>query len=327
MSECENLDFRDPIEREIILENRRAEQQEMLEEKKKRNKTYLKGRYGKRLYYDYDKKFKVDFNDYSDDYNNIDEDDKDYDEFQDPRRQLKCIFKKDLRREKLFAYFKYLNGKKVLVRDLAWKFAVTERTIQADIKYLIENNLIERQINYTIKGKQTKNSYIVNLAKAKDLPCVDTQLNVVFLAKQDSEYYILTETKYKGRDKSYKSPTHKTIEEYKFNLPFVKVSNINKLDKRSISITNKIFNQDLSQYYKGYIFKDISQGYHIHPNRTGKYDKTFYKTKYYFTLYLLNECLNLPDGYRWIKLSIAPRRLKSKSANKCLVYIKNNLLG
>jgi len=42
MSECENLDFRDPIEREIILENRRAEQQEMLEEKKKRNETDCK---------------------------------------------------------------------------------------------------------------------------------------------------------------------------------------------------------------------------------------------------------------------------------------------
>ena len=44
MSDCENLDFRDPIEREIILENCRAEQQEILEAKKKRNKTYLKGR-------------------------------------------------------------------------------------------------------------------------------------------------------------------------------------------------------------------------------------------------------------------------------------------
>lgn len=70
MSDCENLDFRDLLEREIILENRRAEQQEMLVEKKKRNKTYLKGRYGKRLYYDYDKKFKNNYNDYSDGYNN-----------------------------------------------------------------------------------------------------------------------------------------------------------------------------------------------------------------------------------------------------------------
>lgn len=327
MSDCENLDFRDPIEREIILENRRAEQQEILEEKKKRNKTYLKGRYGKRLYYDYDKKFKNNYNDYSDGYNNIDEYDENYDEFQDLRRQLKCIFKKDLRREKLFAYFKYLKGKKVLVRDLAWKFAVTERTIQADIKYLIENNFIARQINYTNKGKQTKNSYIVNLSKVKDLPCVDTRLNVVFLAKQDNEFYILAETKYKGRDKSYKSPTHKTIDEYKFNLPFAKNKNVNKLDDKSHSISQKIFNQDLVQFYKGYIFKDISQGYLIHPNRTGKYDKTFYKTKYFFTLYMLDNCLNLPNGYRWTKLSIAPRRLKSKSANKCLMYIKNNLLG
>ena len=320
-----DLDFNDPKEREIILASRRAEQQERLQEKKKRNKTYLKGRYGKRLYYDYDKKYKDD--DYTTDYEELDEDDEEYYELKDPRRQLKCIFKKDLRREKLFAYFKYLNGKKVLVRDLAWKFAVTERTIQTDIKYLIDNNFIKRQINYTKKGKQTKNSYIVNLSKVKDLPCEDTGLKVVFLAKQNNEYYILTETEYKGRDKSYKSPSHKTIDEYEFNLPFVRIKDVNKLDNISHFIAQKLFDTDLSIFYKGYIFKDITKSCFKDVDIKGRFIKVFHKAKYYFTLYMLNECIELPNGYRWIKLSIAPRRLRSKSSNKCLMYIKKNILG
>ena len=51
-------------------------------------------------------------------------------------RPIKFAFTKNLRREKLFACLKYLNGKKVLVRDLSWKFAVTEKTIQSDLKSL-----------------------------------------------------------------------------------------------------------------------------------------------------------------------------------------------
>ena len=50
----DGLDFRDPYEREIILQQRREELAERLREKKERNKTYLKGQRGVRRYYDYD---------------------------------------------------------------------------------------------------------------------------------------------------------------------------------------------------------------------------------------------------------------------------------
>lgn len=46
--------------------------------------------------------------------------------------QVKCVYTKDLRLEKLFGYLKYLNGIEILIRDLAFHYAVTERTIQPD---------------------------------------------------------------------------------------------------------------------------------------------------------------------------------------------------
>ena len=62
--------------------------------------------------------------------------------------------------EKLWNYFKYLESKKIAVENLAIKFGVTERTIQNDVKFLIDGGYIEIQTNKTTKGKQTKNSYI-----------------------------------------------------------------------------------------------------------------------------------------------------------------------
>ncbi len=115
----EGLDFRDPYDREIILQQRREELAERLREKKQRNKTYLKGQRGVRRYYDYDIPI------YEDKVGN-------------EIRQIKCVYTRDKRRKSLFKYLKYLKGKKVLVRDLAWKYAVTERTIQSDLKYLID---------------------------------------------------------------------------------------------------------------------------------------------------------------------------------------------
>ena len=49
----DGLDFRDPYERQIILQQRQEELAEKLKEKKERNKTYLKGQRGVRRYYDY----------------------------------------------------------------------------------------------------------------------------------------------------------------------------------------------------------------------------------------------------------------------------------
>src|SRR5574344_557109 len=122
-----------------------AEKKRYFEAKKARNKTYLKGQLGKRLYYDYS-------------IVNPDDEDDDYDSYVDGDRKpkpyntvhpIKCIFTRELRREKLYKYFKYLKGRKILVRDLAWKFAVTERTIQTDIKWLIGNGFIERKLKKT----------------------------------------------------------------------------------------------------------------------------------------------------------------------------------
>lgn len=124
----DGLDFRDPYEREIILKQRQEELAEKLKEKKERNKTYLKGQRGVRRYYDYKKLESLNYEDKDEygclnDYDDVEEDE-DVEE-QVFERPIKCIFARELRRKKLYAYLKYLKGRKVLVRDLAWKFAVT----------------------------------------------------------------------------------------------------------------------------------------------------------------------------------------------------------
>ena len=153
--------------------------------KKQRNKTYLKGQRGVRYYYDYDKRYKNEFGDYVD-Y------DGDNPEKENLERQIKCVYKKDLRLEKLFGYLKHLDGKMILIRDLAFHFAVTERTIQTDLRWLENNGFIRVQKNKTFKGKQTKNSYFVNLEKKNDLPCDDTWLDVLFVNKSITSitYYL-----------------------------------------------------------------------------------------------------------------------------------------
>ena len=154
---------------EIKLENLK----ERIEEKRKLNRSYLKGQRGVRLYYDETKL-------YEDDY------------AERLERRVKCVYTRDLRIEKLFGYLKYMNGRRVLLRDIAWHFAVTKRTIQSDLKWLESNGFITTQKNKTTKGKQTKNSYIVHTEKAKYLPCENTFLNVIILSKQNNEFYVLT---------------------------------------------------------------------------------------------------------------------------------------
>ena len=87
--------------------------------KRKLKDAYLKGQRGVRLYYDSNH-----FDEYI-----LEED-------IESEGNVKCVFTKSLRREKMWNYFKYLNGKKIGIHELAWKFAVTERTIQNDIKFL-----------------------------------------------------------------------------------------------------------------------------------------------------------------------------------------------
>ena len=282
------------------------------EKRKRLNKTYLKGRYGKRFYYDYDKRY-------------IDDDKIDYSlddgqELNDPNRQLKCVFTKDLRRQKLFAYLKYLNGRKILVRDLAWKFAVTERTIQNDLKYLIDNSFIERQLNKTREGKQTKNSYIVNKAKEKDLHLPDAHLIVVFVAKQKNDYYILTKTNYTEQSKIQ-------IEFYDFDMPSMKEKRPENIDSHSKQLAKEIFGQDLVRFYKGMVYSSAPRGKVKYNDTFGYVVKEYWREKYYFSLFELDEMLSARVGFFWIKLSVAPRRIRVNAIDRGINYIKRNILG
>lgn len=123
------------IEKDTLRNIRLDEKKKELQEIKARNKTYLKGQRGVRFYYDYDKR-----------YINQDGEEVDYDgdnpEEENLTRQVKCVYTKDLRLEKLFGYLKYLNGRKVLIRNLAFRFAVTERTIQHDLRWLEINGFL-----------------------------------------------------------------------------------------------------------------------------------------------------------------------------------------
>jgi hypothetical protein len=300
----DDLDFNDPDERRVILEHRKKKREENLALKKSVNNGYLKGQRGVRLYYDYDK---IDF-------------DNDMDNEDGFGRPIKTVFTKNLRREKLIAYLKYLNGRKVLIRDLAWKFAVTERTIQSDLKYLIEKGIITKQINLNKHGKQTKNSYIVKKVKEIDLPFDDTLLLAVFLVKQNNEYYVLTKTDY--------SPTNKrnNITEYGFELPFKKIKNEEKTDSYSLQLANRMFKKDMSAYYKGQVFTHIEKSKFEEIDNLGSVKNEYYKTKNIFTLFILENIITLKN-YHWLKLSVAPRRLRKTSINKCLKHIKENILG
>ena len=313
--EDDDFDWKDPIERERILKRRLEAIKERQEYIKKRNRSYLKGQYGKRRYFDKDKVGDI----------LLDLDDEEDNGLED--LPVKCVFTKNLRRDKLFHYLKYLKGRKILVRDLAWKFAVTERTIQSDLRWLEDNGFIERKIN-KIRGKQTKNSFVVKTPKEKDLPCKDNFLQVVFLAKQQDDYYILTKTKYCGRDKKYSSPDHKTIDKYVFSLPQQKQRYDNKLlGENSLQIAVRIFGEEMQKFYKGLIYTDLYKHYSYKFGRFGGKYVTFTKQKFYFTFFMLDDMFAIPKGFYWLKFSVATRRIKAKSCNKCLKYIQDELLG
>ena len=275
----------------------------------KQNKTYLKGQRGVRKYYDYYKLDELGF-------------DEVYDKEKD--RPIKCVFTKNLRREKLFAYLKYLNSKKVLVRDLAWKFAVTERTIQSDLKFFVDNGFIERKVNKTHIGRMTKNSYIVNKNKEKDLELNEQYLFVVFITKKDDKYYVLTKTDY---DESNKTFYQQTIEDFEFELPNIKIENSKKIDDISKRIAEDIFSKDLKDEYKSIVCSNIVKGKFEEIDVFGKKQNEWWKEKDYFSLFVLNEMVKCNSGYKWITLNVAPRRIRSHNQNKGLKYIKDNILG
>ncbi len=324
----EDLDLTNGSDREKFDKEKLRVAKAKSDYKNARNKTYLKGQRGVRRYYDEDKAF-PDKDRYVDDY----EDNCDEEEFEpdESERQIKCVFTKDIRRASLFNYFKYLKGRKVLVRDLAWKFAVTERTIQHDLRFLENNGFITTQTNKTFKGKQTKNSYIVNLDKQNELPFDNTYLFVCFIGGKDGEYYVLTKTNYKSQEECTRK--FKTMQECSFSLPQIKLSLETKLDEKSLNMANKLFNSTLENNYKRYVYsgyytKDIL---HIDWDRYDDFDNPLRniehrKTRVVYSWFLLDVLPTPPNGYMWIALHGSNRKINHTLTNKCLNAIKS-LLG
>lgn len=311
-------------ERSYLKRKKQLELKEKIEyfkKKKERNKTYLKGQRGKRLYYDYDKRYKNEFGDYIVNYGETPDDEK-------LERQVKCVYTKNFRLEKLFGYLKYLNGKAISIRDLAFHYAVTERTMQHDLRWLESNGFVTIQKNINKKGKQTKNSYFVNPEKEKDLPFEDTCLNVVIINKIGNEYYILTETEYTGkRTVHWIFNPNWNIEDYEFDLPTMIEKYPDRIDKHSLRIAKEIFDMDLKDQYKGHILTHIQKRKTSMPDTYGKWYNEYLRDKYIFTLFLLDNVKKQSKGYYWLKLSVAPRRIRERAVSKCIKYIKENLLG
>ena len=311
-------------ERSYLKHKKQLELKEKIEyfkKKKARSKTYLKGQRGKRLYYDYDKRYKNEFGDYVVNYGETPDDEK-------LERQVKCVYTKNLRFEKLFGYLKYLNGKAISIRDLAFHYAVTERTMQHDLRWLENNGFITIQKNKNKKGKQTKNSYFVNPEKEKDLPFEDACLNVVIINKIDKEYYILTETEYTGkRTVHWVFNPNWNIKDYEFDLPTMIEKYPDRIDKHSLRIAKEIFDMELKDQYKGHILTHIQKSKTSMPDTYGKWYNEYLRDKYIFTLFLLNNVKKQPKGYYWLKLSVAPRRIRERAVSKCIKYIKENILG
>lgn len=311
----DELDMSDPKQRAIARQNRIEQQRERKELIKARNKTYLKGQRGRRLYFDYDKKYDYESYDDVDEYEN---------DITDPRRQVKCVFTKDLRREKMLQYFLYLKGRKVLIRDIAWKFAVTERTIQNDLHYLIDNGFVERVQNKTKKGIPTRNSFIVNREKLKELHLDDSFVLVVFMAQKDDEWYVLSKIDYLTEE----GPININPDEDIFELPIIKERFPARIDKHSLRAAKEIFGIDLQKFYKGLVFTHIAKGHFEDVNKYGRLEKEYWKNKDYFTLFVLDECTTpTMNTYMWIKLSVAPKMFGNFGYNKGIRYITVNVLG
>lgn len=305
------------IEKDTLRNIRLDEKKKKLQEINARNKTYLKGQRGVRYYYDYDKRYKNEFGDFV-------EYDGDNPEEENLTRQVKCVYKKDLRIEKLFGHLKYLNGRKVLIRDLAFRFGVTERTIQHDLRWLENNGFINIQANKTSSGIQTQNSYIVNTEKEKDLPCDETFLKVMFINKINGFDYLLTETEYNGRKQER---WDHAIEDCEFEIPGMREKFPDRIDIHSFRIAKQIFEKDLKEQYKGHILTH-TQGYcYKDIDKNGKPYNERGKDKYFFTLFLLNDEQKPKEGYYWLKLSVAPRHICNRAINKCIKFIQENVIG
>ena len=277
---------------------------------KKVEKTYIKGKRGVKLYYD-----SAHYDEY--------EIDDDYDgEYE--KDEVRKVFRKSIRREKMWNYFEYLEGRKIAVEKLAKKFSVTERTIQNDVKFLIDGGYIERRPNKTTKGKQTKNSYITIKKYGSGILTMYSYLQVIYLAKKDNEWYVLTRTDYDESKVKYKI---RNIKDFTFALPHKQIYSKNNIDDFAKKITEKAFSQNLQDKYQGIVFEHISKPRYYKIDDYLRTKPKIKQIKCYFALYQLDECLSCNKGFRWIKLSIAPKRIRDFKANKGLHYVRKNILG
>lgn len=273
-------------------------------------KTYIKGKRGVKLYYD-----SAHYDEY--------EYDEDYDGKYD-KDEVRKVFRKSIRREKLWNYFEYLNERKIGIEQLAIKFAVTERTIQNDIKFLIDGKYIERQANKTIKGKQTKNSYLTIKKYESGILSMYSYLQVIYLGKKDNEWYVLTKTDYDDSKVKYKI---RNIKNFTFTLPHKQIYSKNNIDEFAKEITEKAFSENLQEKYQGIVFEHISRHRYYKIDDYLHTKSKIKQIKCYFALYRFSECLPCNKGFRWIKLSISPKRIRDFKVNKGLHYIKQNILG
>lgn len=277
---------------------------------KKLERTYIKGKRGAKLYYDsahYDE-YEID-----DDYDGGYEKD-----------EVRKVFRKSIRREKLWNYFRYLEGKKIAVESLAIKFGVTERTIQNDVKFLIDGGYIVRQTNKTTKGKQTKNSYITIKQYESNVLVKNSYLQVIYFAKKDNEWYVIARTDYDESKVKYKI---RNIKDFTFAIPHKQIYSKNNIDDFAKEITEKAFSQNLQDKYQGIVFEHISKHRYYKIDDYLRTKPKIKQIKCYFALYQLDECLSCNKGFRWIKLSIAPKRIRDFKANKGLHYVRKNILG
>ena len=277
---------------------------------KKLERTYIKGKRGVKLYYD---------STHYDEYEIDGKYDSGYEKY-----EVRKVFRKSISREKLWNYFKYLEGKKIAVENLAIKFGVTERTIQNDVKFLIDGGYIERQTNKTTKGKQTKNSYITIKQYESNVLVKNSYLQVIYLAQKDNEWYVIARTDYVESKVKYKV---RNIKDFTFTLPHKEVYSKNNIEGFSIEITEKVFSKNLQDKYQGIIFEHSSKHRYYKIDDYLHTKPKFKKIKCYFVLYKLDECLPCNKGFRWIKLSIAPKRIRDFKTNKGLHYVRKNILG
>ena len=146
----------------------------------------------------------------------------------------------------------------------------------------------------------------------------------MFVGKKDNSYYLLTQSSYKGR-KRYKWDY--AIENSDFEMPGMSERFFDRIDNHSMRIAKEIFGNELKDYYKGHILTHIQKYCLKDINENGSWYNSYCKEKCYFTLFLLKDNLKPKEGYYWLKLSVAPRRIHDRAINKCIKYIKENVLG